>query len=151
MTICTRNKRNLLCRVGNAVPGVPPLVTPTAIGTVVLDAWDRLSSLDPGIHADKFCLMPNHVHFLLFLDFPSDMKNGGSERRGRRSLPELVRGFKSTTTREYNRLVSPAEKNQLWQSSYYDVIIRSEAHYLSVWQYIDDNPARWAEDEYYNE
>ena len=24
------------------------------------------------------------------------------------------------------------------------------ADYLRIWQYIDTNPARWAEDEYYN-
>ena len=69
--------------------------------------------------------------------------------RGRRSLPEIVRGFKSVTTREYNRLV-PAEKNNtLWQGSYYDTVLRSEAHYLTVRQYIDENPIRWTEDEYF--
>ena len=37
----------------------------------------------------------------------------------------------------------------IWQSSYYDHIIRKEADCLCVRQYIDQNPARRAEDEYY--
>ena len=30
-------------------------------------------------------------------------------------------------------------------------VIRTEANYLRIWQYIDENPACWAEDEYYSE
>ena len=37
----------------------------------------------------------------------------------------------------------------LWQASFHDHVIRDEHDYLSRWQYIDDNPAKWAEDEYY--
>jgi REP element-mobilizing transposase RayT len=64
-------------------------------------------------------------------------------------LPNLIQGFKSAATRRYNLLVSPAERNKLWQGSYYDEIIRNEAHYLKAAQYILDNPAKWATDEYY--
>ena len=39
---------------------------------------------------------------------------------------------------------------KLWQRSYYDHVIRNEADYLRIWQYIDENPAKWAEDEYYS-
>ena len=40
---------------------------------------------------------------------------------------------------------------KLWQRGYYDHIIRCEADYLRIWQYMDENPARWTEDEYYFE
>ncbi|MBR4425419.1 MAG: hypothetical protein IKS66_05690, partial [Oscillospiraceae bacterium] len=69
VTICTKNRAPLLCRVGNAVPGVPPPVTPTPIGRLVLAAWEKLGKLDPGIHTDAFCLMPNHIHGIIFLDY----------------------------------------------------------------------------------
>ena len=39
----------------------------------------------------------------------------------------------------------------LWQRSYYDHVIRNDADYLRAWQYIDDDPAQWAEDEYYSD
>ena len=37
----------------------------------------------------------------------------------------------------------------LWQRSFYDHVIRNKEDYLHIWKYIDDNPAKWAEDEYY--
>lgn len=37
----------------------------------------------------------------------------------------------------------------VWQKSFYDHIIRNEKEYLDDWRYIDDNPAKWTEDEFY--
>ena len=37
----------------------------------------------------------------------------------------------------------------LFQKSFYDHIIRDEADYLAKWHYIDTNPARWADDDYF--
>ncbi len=39
----------------------------------------------------------------------------------------------------------------LFQKSFHDHIIRDEAHYLLIWQYIDTNPARWKQDRFYTE
>ena len=39
----------------------------------------------------------------------------------------------------------------IWQKSYHDHIIRTEADYLRIWEYIDTNPAKWREDRYYEE
>ena len=36
----------------------------------------------------------------------------------------------------------------LWQKSYHDHIIRDDTEYQKIWKYIDENPMRWAEDEY---
>jgi len=37
----------------------------------------------------------------------------------------------------------------MWQKSYHDHIIRDEDEYRRIWQYIDENPAKWTEDKYY--
>lgn len=37
----------------------------------------------------------------------------------------------------------------VWQRGYHDHIIRNEADYLRIWDYIDTNPAKWREDCYY--
>ena len=47
-----------------------------------------------------------------------------------------------------NGLYMPFDK-KIWQKSFHDHIIRNEEDYLSVWQYINENPARWREDRYY--
>ena len=67
------------------------------------------------------------------------------------TVGNAVRAFKSATTRAYNRIAAAGEKNMLWQSSYYDEIIRNASHLDAVRSYIDGNPARWAEDEYYTD
>lgn len=58
-------------------------------------------------------------------------------------IPKLISSLKRYTNRKAGA--------SLWQGSYYDHIIRDENDYLRVWAYIDQNPARWAEDEYYRE
>ena len=146
VTICTDHRRNLLCTVGNAVPGVPLSVKPTAVGSMVMAAWERMSEVSPYVHTDAFCLMPNHIHGIIVIDAP---EGETPERRGRRSLPELVRAFKSTTTREYRRSLSISDQSSLWQGSYYDEVIRNDAHLDAIRAYIDSNPAKWSEDKYY--
>ena len=37
----------------------------------------------------------------------------------------------------------------LWQSTYHDHIIRTDADCLRVWDYMDTNPAQWREECYY--
>ncbi len=147
ITICTFQRRNLLSRVGNAVPGVPLPVIPTEIGQIVLTAWDKMDLIEPHIRTDAFCLMPNHVHGIIRFDSP--IAEAVSERRGRRSLPDIVRAFKSATTREFNRISPASMKNKLWQSSYYDEIVRSDTHLDYVRSYIACNAEKWSDDEYY--
>lgn len=61
----------------------------------------------------------------------------------------MVRGFKSVTTREYNRLVPKEFANTLWQSSFYDEIIRNDPMLYEIRRYIKENPLKWREDELY--
>ena len=37
----------------------------------------------------------------------------------------------------------------MWQTSYYDRVIRTEAEYRRICEYIENNPAKWREDCYY--
>ena len=48
------------------------------------------------------------------------------------------------------RLVNRALGRNIWQRSYHDHVIRGEADDREIWQYIDTNPARWAEARYYS-
>ena len=58
----------------------------------------------------------------------------------------MIAAWKSLSTRKCR---SAGLIGKLWQTSFHDHIIRDEHDYLTRWQYIDDNPAKWAEDEYY--
>ena len=39
----------------------------------------------------------------------------------------------------------------LWQKGFYDHVVRGEADYREIWQYIQGNPGRWVEDKLYSE
>ena len=146
VTICTHERKCVLATVGNAVPGVPQKMIPTAIGEIVLRSWAKMSEIDKNIETDWFCLMPNHIHGIIIIK-NQPQTNDEAERRGRRSLHSLVRGFKSSVTREYNKFVAENERNKLWQKSFYDEIIRNKKAYDEISEYIFKNPAKWEEDE----
>lgn len=78
--------------------------------------------------------MPNHIHLIVILD----NQTGG---RGNSPLQNVIGQLKSYTTKKYGK--------QLWQRSYYDHIIRNEDDYLNVWEYVNSNALKWAEDEFY--
>ena len=72
-----------------------------------------------------------------------------------RSLHDIMRWFETMATNEYIRsikkgVLKPFNK-RLFQKSFHDHIIRDEAHYQLIWQYIDTNPARWQQDCFYTE
>ena len=141
ITVCTYGKRKILAEVGNAVPCVPgdtPEPKLTQIGEIVKSAWDGISKLDANIKTDLFCIMPNHIHGIIIIE-NQEYDVSEAERRGRRSLQEIVRGFKSVSTREYNKIVSDSERNKLWQSSYYDEVIRNEQMLYEARKYIKYN------------
>ena len=93
-----------------------------------------------GITAEKYVLMPNHIHIIFVL-------NGGV------SLAEVMRWFKTSTTNDYIKGVKENGfrrfSKKLWQKSYHDHIIRGEEDYLKIWNYIDTNTLKWELDKYY--
>ena len=101
---------------------------------------EHLQNENEGVWVDKYAIMPNHVHAIIYLE-------AGKGGQSRPPLQRVMQRFKSITTRYGWK--SGHEK--LWQRSFYDHVIRNEADYLRAWQYIDDNLAHWAEDEYYSE
>ena len=40
-------------------------------------------------------------------------------------------------------------KLELWQRSFHEHVIRNENDYREIWEHIEANPAKWAEDRYY--
>ncbi|MBI4992743.1 MAG: transposase [Candidatus Magasanikbacteria bacterium] len=62
----------------------------------------------------------------------------------RNNLASIVRGFKSTTTKQINKKYG--HKYFAWQSRFYDHIIRDEISYNNIQYYIQQNPAKWWRD-----
>ena len=86
--------------------------------------------------------MPNHIHLLVVIRESS----GGASPSP--TLFDAVRVLKSRST----HLARPnLVENPLWQRSFYEHVIRNEHDYREIWEYIDQNPAKWAEDCYYKQ
>lgn len=89
---------------------------------------------------DSFVIMPNHIHFIIIKD---NQQIGTMWSPCPTSISNDIRTFKTLVTKELSQ--------SIWQSSFYDHIIRDEYDYMVHLQYIDENPAKWLEDKYYKE
>ena len=133
VTICSRDREHLFGCVVGADVLIGPHVQLSEIGAIVEQIISQIPSVD------KYIVMPNHVHILLRLPVANNGPMGTSAPT--QSVPWIVRYLKRTVTMACGKTV--------WQRGYHDHIIRSEADYLRIWDYIDTNPAKWREDCYY--
>ena len=63
-------------------------------------------------------------------------------------LPEIVRAFKSFSARRINE-VRNTSGIPIWQRNYYEHVIRNDGDLHRIRLYIEQNPARWTDDNYY--
>lgn len=133
VTICSRDREHLFGCVVGADVLIGPHVQLSEVGAIVEQTISQIPSVD------KYIVMPNHVHILLRLPVANNGPMGTSAPT--QSVPWIVRYLKRTVTMACGKTV--------WQRGYHDHIIRNEADYLRIWDYIDTNPAKWREDCYY--
>lgn len=157
LTVCTRDRICCLSSVGahhDAPAHTPPSVCLIDMGNVAERILLSLPIRYPHARLIHHVVMPNHVHILLELcaaeqrahrDAP--LHTGKTETGQQRSdLAKIMGFFKTNTTKEIRKAYPGFS---LWQPRYYDHIVRNEADFLRIWEYIDTNPAKWAEDRYF--
>lgn len=148
ITICTEQRKPLLSRIadiavlhtGNTVYQPIPKITLTGIGSIVADAISEIPKRYEGVFVDASVIMPNHVHMMLRIE-----KEGGRAMpvpTDRPTLSRIMQHFKGTVTKRAHTVV--------WQSHFYDHVIRNETDYLDCMRYIEENPLKWLlrQDEY---
>ena len=145
VTICTENRMHLFPFVGAAPCGRPHPAREIA------ETWmQKIPEKFPQVSLCHYVIMPNHVHILLVID-------AGEGTGGHMGPPlqAILDWYKTMTTNAYIRNVRegtlPPFQKRIWQRGYYEHIVRNESDYLNIWTYIDQNPARWTQDEYYQE
>jgi REP element-mobilizing transposase RayT len=62
------------------------------------------------------------------------------------TIGAIIRGYKSSVTKQLNEM---GFDEKLWQRNYYEHIIRDEKSYITISDYIINNPAKWADDKFY--
>lgn len=139
-------------QVGRGLAPAEPQLTP--VGEIVRRQILDIPKRYPFVSVDKYVIMPNHVHLLLSFGedaagaSPRPTPGQEPQKNPRVSLMQVVGTFKSLSARLSNQAMgTPGEK--LWQDSFYESVLQSDKAYQDTWTYIDTNPAKWAQDEYF--
>lgn len=139
ITICTKNHHSILRRGAQCAPApLPPL---TSAGLAAERFLLEIPVHYPMISVDHYVVMPNHVHLILVITAGHIGTDGRTVCAP--TVSRVVRGWKEAVTKQIG--VS------IWQKSFHDHIIRNQADYLRIWNYIDTNPVKWQEDCYFND
>lgn len=122
ITICTYEKKWLF-----GLPGKP-----SACGRIAKECFVEIEKHFPNTKVDKWTVMPNHVHGIIALSEDVELSTVGA--------------YKAAVTKRIHEIQTDLK---VWQTSFHDHVIRNQADYERIWQYIDTNIARWAEDCFY--
>ena len=137
VTFCTQDRRCILSDVDVGEGLAPPAVCLSAIGQCVEQEIHAVTKRYESVRIDNYVIMPNHVHLIASI---CEQTGGASPSP---TLADIIRVIKSVSSHRCPELK--------WQRSYYEHVIRSERDYLEIWNYIDGNPGKWADDKYYIE
>jgi REP element-mobilizing transposase RayT len=125
ITLVTAPRRALfgLCK-DNAVQLSPE-------GYCVREAWKAIPSFTPQIEAQELCVMPDHLHGILF-----------AKEKLPRSLSAIIRGFKSGITSALRR-TSQDPNLSVFQEGFHDLVSLDVKSIKAYSAYIRDNPRRF--------
>lgn len=138
ITICTQNRQCLLSHiVGRGL--APAEVQYSTYGQIAEEQLFLLEKRYPSLKIDQYVIMPNHIHAILLLD-------GAAGASTSPTITDIVCAYKSLTTRQCKK-VQPIEK--LFQTSFYEHVIRGREDYNEIAEYIANNPKQWELDKLY--
>lgn len=151
VTVCSENMSCVFSSINrNAGDELAPndreyADTVVSLSDVGLIAEQQLFDLENRfgfVKIDKYVIMPNHIHAIIILD---GQTAGASPRP---TLTDIICAYKSLTTRICNKMQNQLGR-KLFQTSFYEEIIRDENAYQRIWEYIAENSRKWHNDEYY--
>jgi putative transposase len=172
ITICCEDK---ICRFGHVDNGTMVL---NEYGQIAYDEWMKTPEIRPNVILHEFVVMPNHIHGIIQLldirrgelhspnnnELHSRDNNLGVYKTPLRddnwgvcktplrgpsqTIGAIVRGYKSSVTKQINLLCTSDTPIKLWQRNYHDHIIIDEKAYINISNYIINNPKQWICDEY---
>jgi REP element-mobilizing transposase RayT len=155
VTICTLQREHFF---GEVIEGEMFL---SEIGKIVEDEWIKTPSIRPDMKLElgAFRAMPNHFHGIILINFNQYNNRVGALHRPNpeaakgnkfgpqaKNLASILRGFKSAVTTQARLLVPRFS----WQPRFHEHIIRNDAVFNHIRQYIIDNPKNWENDTFYS-
>jgi REP element-mobilizing transposase RayT len=155
ITICTKDMRSWFGCVKNEIMGMNKL------GCVAYYCWNEIKDHFDSVELHEFVIMPNHVHGIIEIvetkstlcrREPVETGHGtslwGDDNMTQRrfgplkphSISIIINQYKGAVKRWANK---HGYESFIWQSRYYDRIIRDDNEYCRIVSYIKNNPSRW--------
>lgn len=131
ITVCTANREKIFWDLVGADIIRPQKVPLSAVGKIAQQGILQIASHYENVVLDKYCIMPDHIHLILRIESDID---------GRMiSAPTM-----STAIGSMKRWVSRQIGRPIWQKSFYEHGIRNRQDYDEIWEYIENNPLKYA-------
>lgn len=173
ITICTQDRQRLLSHIAvgrGLAPAEMVDVQYTLFGAIAEQQLLLLEDRYRHLTIDRYVIMPDHIHVIMILhddeaEYMTDVNNTAQCRAGacsrrddegannvaqcragacpRPTIMDIICAYKSLTTRECKK---NGFAGRLFQTSFYEHIIRRQEDYDEIAQYISENLMRW----YYN-
>ena len=131
ITICVKDREPILSRISVGAN----CVRLTDFGKVIDCEIKKINVIYECVFVDNYVIMPNHIHLLIRIE------NDSRRPQVAPTVGRIIKQFKGSVTKKLGMSV--------WQKGFYDHVVRDEYDYQIRWQYIDDNPPKWTEDELY--
>jgi len=154
ITLCTAGHEQSL---GNISTGKMSL---SEIGQIAQSYWFEIPQHFEFIELDAFVVMPNHIHGILIISKKDDGRydpspinpppylSQGQNRfrnQGKNTLFSIIGSYKSIVSKHAHRIYQGFD----WQERFYDNIIRSDASFDMIRNYIENNPSNWGNDKFF--
>jgi REP element-mobilizing transposase RayT len=171
ITICTQNRVHYFGEIENQK------MVLTELGKSAETCWYEIPNHFPFVQLGAFVVMPNHIHGIIIIDKPyngnayvetqnfASLQSEQSEQSEQfeqseqsqtnqpknkfgpqsQNLASIVRGYKIGVTKQ-SKIICPDFK---WQTRFHDHIIRNDAEYQRINDYIETNPVNWENDKFF--
>lgn len=149
VTVCTKEKQHLF---GEIISGK---MVYRPIGIIAAEELEQIERHRENVRIEKSVVMPNHIHAVVRIvgrDMTCHVRPAANQfsRPQKDALPMIVGAYKAAVTRRGRAAMTSHGPTTLWQGRYYEHVIRSEREFREISRYIDENPLKWDQDEYYH-
>ena len=131
ITVCTANREKIFWSDRRGDLWSPANVPLSKIGMIVDHEVQKLNTIYDAVRVDKYCIMPDHIHFILSINTD---ENGRTQFAP--TMSRVIKQFKGSITKQVGK--------PIWQKSFYDHGIRNQRDYDEIWEYIENNPLKYA-------
>ena len=131
ITVCTTNREIIFWSDRRGELRSPANVPLSDIGMIVNNEIQKLNTIYDSVRVDKYCIMPDHIHFIISIDTD---ENGRTQCAP--TISRVIKQFKGSITKQIGR--------PIWQKSFYDHGIRNQQDYDEIGKYIENNPLKYA-------